>query len=803
MKRLTLIMLFLGLSMALFAQSVGINSNGAQPNSSSILDLQSSSKGLLMPRMTTEQRDAIVQPAEGLMIYNLDDSCFNYYSANRWIKDCGITDGDVSVTPQVIGSSIGNIISARRMVSDQAGNRFLTAEFSGSINLGDFALNSTSNDILVAKISPKGVFLWVKQFGGNGSEFAGPLLLDQSGNIYISGSFSGATLPVGGTTLISNGSFDIFLIKLNPNGDVLWAINDGGSDSESTRGLALDPAGNPVIVGSCRARTTLGGITFDLAPGNNKGFFLVRYNPAGQFLSGTVSGSNNLSHRVTDVAIDQNGNAYVTGYFTGNANFGSTSLTATSTISNAFLCKISPSNQFLWATQITGTESRGLSLGLDQLGEIYWLGTFKGTSNFGPTPTSSLGGDDAFLAKLDPNGQFVWANSIGGTGDDFGVRVKVAPTGESYATGWFRGTITPVSPSLVARGGDDAFVVKFDALGQALWAKRAGGSAFDSGTDLALDSLGNLSVLGSLGVNSIDFDGTSVSVSGTPQFFLWTLNSQNGSLGGVSGSLADLQDGDSDATNELQTLSFTSPNLSLSGGNAVDLSSLRDNLGNHSATTSLRLNDLPIYLRTGTDINHGLRYAGSTSQFANLSPDGPALYGFSGGILGTTNGGQKGVLYWSSNGNVGIGAPSPQYRLQVGINGDGSNARANAWTTWSDSTLKRDFQELSNPLAMLSQINGYHYYWKEGSEDTSRQVGVMAQEIKRVLPELVSTDANGILAVDYAKLTALLIEVNQAQQREIDQLKKESQFMINSFETRLKALEAQQTTKATDKLSKR
>ena len=90
---------------------------------------------------------------------------------------------------------------------------------------------------------------------------------------------------------------------------------------------------------------------------------------------------------------------------------------------------------------------------------------------------------------------------------------------------------------------------------------------------------------------------------------------------------------------------------------------------------------------------------------------------------------------------------------------------------------------------MLSQINGYYYHWKEGAVDSSRQLGVMAQEIERVLPELISTDANGIMAVDYAKLTALLIEVNQAQEDKIDSLEARLEKM-EKLEARLEALEA-------------
>ena len=122
-------------------------------------------------------------------------------------------------------------------------------------------------------------------------------------------------------------------------------------------------------------------------------------------------------------------------------------------------------------------------------------------------------------------------------------------------------------------------------------------------------------------------------------------------------------------------------------------------------------------------------------------------------------------------GNVGIGTNTPGYQLQVGNSGDGTTARANAWNTFSDRKLKRNFQKIKNPIKKLNALNGYYYHWTADKKDQSRQLGVIAQEVETVLPEIVKTDKAGIKSVDYSKLTAYLIEVNKAQQTEINQLK--------------------------------
>ncbi len=146
------------------------------------------------------------------------------------------------------------------------------------------------------------------------------------------------------------------------------------------------------------------------------------------------------------------------------------------------------------------------------------------------------------------------------------------------------------------------------------------------------------------------------------------------------------------------------------------------------------------------------------------------------------------------HGNVSIGSTASAYALQVGNSGDGTEARGNAWNTFSDQRLKKDFSELPNAVEMLSKLNGYYYYWKNENVDSTRQVGVMAQEVEQVLPEIVSTDEEGILSVDYGKLSALLIEVNQVQQKSIELLEKR----LNAFQVSNELLKEQNTTLEAD-----
>jgi hypothetical protein len=122
--------------------------------------------------------------------------------------------------------------------------------------------------------------------------------------------------------------------------------------------------------------------------------------------------------------------------------------------------------------------------------------------------------------------------------------------------------------------------------------------------------------------------------------------------------------------------------------------------------------------------------------------------------------------------NVGIGTQTPGYRLQVGDAGDGSQARANAWNLLSDASLKTNFTKPENSLEMIERINGYYFYWNTGSDKT-KQFGFSAQEIDKVLPEIVSKGVDGLLSLDYGKVTPLLVEAIKEQQHQIESQQKE------------------------------
>ncbi len=119
----------------------------------------------------------------------------------------------------------------------------------------------------------------------------------------------------------------------------------------------------------------------------------------------------------------------------------------------------------------------------------------------------------------------------------------------------------------------------------------------------------------------------------------------------------------------------------------------------------------------------------------------------------------------NQNGNVGIGTTNPQYKLDVK-----GQVRADNVTVKSDQRLKKNIHPVENALTKLQSLRGVSFNWKDNAQNANTQIGLIAQEVEKVLPELVSTDSDGYKSIAYGKLTAVLVEAVKEQQRLIKQM---------------------------------
>ncbi|PKN77964.1 MAG: hypothetical protein CVU48_09815 [Candidatus Cloacimonetes bacterium HGW-Cloacimonetes-1] len=335
---------------------------------------------------------------------------------------------------------------------------------------------------------------WIKQAGGTSYDLGRAIAVDAAGNSYVSGVFSD-TVEFGTTTLSSNGGYDIFVAKLDPNGNWLWAQQVGDTNYDEGYAISVDAAGNSYVSGYFMGTATFG--TTILTGYGDSDIFIAKLDADGNWLWAKQAGGTS-SDMGWAIAVDATGSSYVSGDFYGTATFGMTTITSSGG-SNIFVAKLDPNGNWLWVVCPNG-EYSGVSsaIAVDTAGNSYISGFFDGTAIFGTNTSTSNGYDDIFVAKLDPNGDWLWAKQAGGSGHDEGYAVVVDANGNSYISGGFSDAAMFGTTTLTSNGSNDIFVAKLDPNGNWLWAKQAGGTLTDGSLAIAIDTGGNCYISGAL-----------------------------------------------------------------------------------------------------------------------------------------------------------------------------------------------------------------------------------------------------------------------------------------------------------------
>jgi hypothetical protein len=356
--------------------------------------------------------------------------------------------------------------------------------------------------------------------GGNMAERVEGMAVDSDGNVYIAGLTASIDFPSRSPLQPArNGSFDAFVVKMNPEENVLlYSAFLSGSNNDGAKSIAVDPAGNAYVTGFTGSNdlpTTPGAFkpiknSFDLDA------FVAKLDPTGSMLiySTYLGGSDDESG--TGIAIDTEGNAYVTGY-TDSLNFPTTLESYDQSFNgelDAFVTKLSQTgNALVYSTFLGGNSEENFSGGaiaVDSLGNAYVTGE-TASSNFptaNPVQANYNGGQgDIFIAKLNQRGSaLVYSTFLGGANIEFRGSIAIDAAGCAYVTG---ATATASFPTVnplqaVSGGGLDAFVVKLNENGNRLvYSTFLGGSGVDIGTSITIDPAGYIYVAGA--TSSVNF----------------------------------------------------------------------------------------------------------------------------------------------------------------------------------------------------------------------------------------------------------------------------------------------------------
>ena len=400
---------------------------------------------------------------------------------------------------------------------DQEGNIYIT----GETNSPDFPkvapYDSTlggSTDAFVTKINARRSALIYSTYLGGGNVDGGMgIAVDQAGNAYVIGNTKG-DFPLKDPIQDTNkGNGDVFVTKLNPNGNLIYSTFLGGSLPDYGRSIAVDAEGNAHITGETQSSLfptttnaydrTLGGTIDAFVAKIGVGYDpRVGYNVPYLVFSTLLGGDTEDSG--SGIAVDPNGNAYVTGWTNSYNFFNNRPSIPFLGGYDAFVTKFGPTGALDYSLRLGGSASdRGRSIAVDTAGCVYITGeTFSldfPKKNF----VGDLGGSsDAFVARFNNDGSvLVYSRYLGGSSIDLGRSIAVDQTAppdvNAFVTGITYSSDLPSRGSSQFQSQGDAFVAKVKPNGTLAYSYYLGGSNYDSGQGIAVDRKGNVFITGS------------------------------------------------------------------------------------------------------------------------------------------------------------------------------------------------------------------------------------------------------------------------------------------------------------------
>ncbi|MBI5476247.1 MAG: T9SS type A sorting domain-containing protein [Ignavibacteriales bacterium] len=320
-------------------------------------------------------------------------------------------------------------------------------------------------DVFVAKYNADGKIIWVRTAQAYGRNQGCWVSADKSGGVYSTGIFESSTITFGTTTLLNSGAYDMYLVRYDANGNVKWAKKGGGGGYEQPIAMAVDTNGNCYYTGYFQSPTISFGTTTLTNKGGMHDMFIVKYDSNGNVLWAKNPGGTG-SDIGSGIGLDSNGNCLVSGSFSSpTITFGTTTLTNNNAgSSDFFVVKYNGNGDVIWAKSAGGTFDESCNgMTIDHNNNIYILGTFNGsTLTLDSTTLTNNGGYDFFIIKYDQDGNVVWAKSAGGTGNEEAYDIAINDS-SCYVSGLFMSpTLTLGTTTLVNNGDNDMFIAKLN-----------------------------------------------------------------------------------------------------------------------------------------------------------------------------------------------------------------------------------------------------------------------------------------------------------------------------------------------------
>ncbi len=399
---------------------------------------------------------------------------------------------------------------------DSHGSTLLYGSFGGTLDLGGPAL--AGDGAFLAKLDDQGNHVWSRSFTTSTvPPTPRAIATDRYDNVFLIGDFSSTADFGGGPLTSSGGSQDVFVVKLDADGNHLWSRVFGDAAFQLGSGIVADTDGSVIITGEHTGTIDFGGGPLTNASGQFN-VFLAKLDADGAHLWSRNFGNGSVQY-VRGVTTDTANNVVVTGYFFNTVDFGGGPLTSVGE-ADVFVTKLDQFGELTWSKRFGSLGGDGVQgLATDAQNDIVVVGSSTGAVDFGGGPLANAGGEDLYVAKLDAEGNHIWSRSFGDSAMQRALDVATDPLGCVFVNGLFRGTLDFGGTPLLNAGDDDAYLVKLGIDGEHLWSRAFGDSERQYGYGVVADGDGNVIVTGDLRL-SIDFGGGPLTSAGDYDVFL-------------------------------------------------------------------------------------------------------------------------------------------------------------------------------------------------------------------------------------------------------------------------------------------
>lgn len=418
---------------------------------------------------------------------------------------------------------IGNDAS-NSVTTDAAGNTYITgniagrADFSGTIYQGNGLY-----EIFIAKYDASGSLQWVKLAGGDRND-QGTCIKWKDGFLYLCGSFED-TAAFESTTLISRGEGDAFVAKYNDSGNLQWVKQAGGTGLDYASSLDIDDSGNIYIGGTYESSMRIGLTTLSTTNIYSESFY-AKFDGTGNLGWAKTTRGNN-ANLITGVAYDKHQGVFLTGYFGNTFRLDSTTVSTGSASYDIFLAKVETSNGALdWLKRAGSTYEDGAhGVCSDNEGNPSITGYFAGTAYFDNNAVTYADYNDVFVAHYDSAGNNLWVRAGRGNKLDVGFAIASDNNGNIFATGMFQNVIDfdgriLTAPDVLDR---NIFVVSYSPAGNIRWIAEAGKEDTDCGLGITVQNNGRVNISGYY-LHTCEFGEIAIDYANATDLFVASFN---------------------------------------------------------------------------------------------------------------------------------------------------------------------------------------------------------------------------------------------------------------------------------------